>query len=88
MTSERNKAYSDAQAALAMLKASVRTILETGPSEGMRNVEIGKTLGIYGGHVEHVGHISRTILAVMESEGVVTQNPDSKKWKLVEHWTV
>ena len=34
-------------------------------------VDIGRGLGIYGGHVNHEGHIPRTLLSIMESEGVV-----------------
>ena len=78
-----NEAYATAQTAIANLKAAVRTVLENGPSEGLRNVDIGKRLGIYMGHVDHVGHISRTILAMLEAEGVAEQLPDGKAWRLV-----
>jgi DNA-binding IclR family transcriptional regulator len=78
-------AYSQAQTAMANLKASVRTVLLNGPEEGMKNAELGRTLGIYSGHVDHEGHISRTILALMEREGVVEQDEASKKWRLRRH---
>jgi ribosomal protein S19E (S16A) len=51
----------------------------------MANVEIGKTLGIYPGHVGHEGHIPRTILAMLEEAGVVEQDEDSKRWSIVDH---
>ncbi len=41
-----NEAFETAQGALAALKASVRTVLENGPEEGLRNVDVGKCLGI------------------------------------------
>lgn len=53
----------------------------------MTNAEIGRTLGIYSGHVGHEGHISRTLLAIMESEGVVSQHSDSKRWRIRSHTT-
>ena len=78
-------AYHIAQRALADLKAAVRLTLETNGSNGMSNAEIGRTLGIYAGHVGHEGHISRTVLALMESEGVVAQDAESKRWTLRVH---
>ena len=36
------------------------------------------------GNERHLGHISRTILAIMESEGVVKQDERTKKWFLVD----
>lgn len=79
-------AYQQAQHAIAELKTAVRRLLEHGPSEGMTNAEIGRSLGIHGGHVRHEGHISRTMLAMMESEGVVMQDATTKRWKIrVQH---
>lgn len=40
----------------------------------------GEALEIYGGHIGHEGHISRTVLAMLEQEGVVAQNAASKRW--------
>ncbi len=80
-----NEAFETAQGALAALKAAVRTVLECAPEEGLRNVDVGKSLGIYGGHVEHVGHISRTILAMLESDGIAEQFGPDKRWRLVNH---
>jgi len=48
----------------------------------LTNAEIGRSLGIYAGHVDHEGHIPRTLLALMEKEGVVQQDPASKRWKI------
>ena len=79
------EAYRLAQRAIADLKSALRHILEHRESDGMTNAEIGRTLGIYAGHVGHEGHISRTILAVMESEGVVAQDAATKRWRLRVH---
>jgi hypothetical protein len=75
-----DEAYAMAQRAMADLKAAVYTVLSRGPAEGMRNADIGRSLGIYAGHVEHEGHIPRTLLALMEKEGVVQQDPKTKLW--------
>ncbi len=74
-----------AQRAIADLKAAVYLLMKNGPESGLRNSDIGRALGIYTGHVEHEGHISRTLLAIMEKEGVVLQNPDTKLWTLKPH---
>ena len=42
----------------------------------------GKALGIFQDHIRHEGHIPRTLLPLMEEEGVIEQNADTKKWKL------
>ena len=75
-------AYELAQKALVDLKTSIYKLLEAAPEQGLTNVEIGRSLGIYMGHEGHEGHISRTMLAMMESEGVVIQDKDTKRWKL------
>jgi hypothetical protein len=72
--------YSKAQQAMAILKDAVYSYLET-KGEPARNVEIGRALGINKGHVTHDGHISRTILKIMEYEEVVKQDQDGK-WRL------
>jgi hypothetical protein len=82
MTADAASPYLKAQTAIAYLKAAVHETLVNAPEGGLKNVEIGRRLGIYMGHVEHEGHISRTILAMMEAEGVVEQSPDTKCWKL------
>lgn len=78
-------AYEEAQFAMAKLKSLVRSVLEQSPDKGLKNSEIGRVLGIYAGHVEHEGHISRTLLAMLEAEGVVVQNEHDKTWSLRKH---
>jgi hypothetical protein len=80
----QDQAYLQAQVAVAQLKSSIQLLLSEAPKDGLRNSEIGRQLGIYMGHVEHVGHIPRTLLAIMESEGVVRQDRLTKLWRLVD----
>lgn len=83
-----NEAYALAQRAMADLKAAIYTVLANGPDEGLRNADIGRSLGIYAGHVEHEGHIPRTLLALMEKEGVVDQDSKSKLWTICRYPSV
>lgn len=78
-------AYQTAQKAMADLKSAIYMLLAGAPADGLRNVDVGHALGIYTGHVGHEGHVSRTILALMEAEGVVMQESSDKKWSLCEH---
>ena len=78
-------AYHVAQRAMADLKAAILRVLTSASGDGLSNAEIGRTLGIYAGHVGHQGHISRTLLALMESEGVAEQDPDTKRWRARKH---
>lgn len=78
-----DNAYLIAQTAIAQLKAAIQSLLQDAPEDGLKNSEIGRQLGIYMGHVEHEGHIPRTLLAIMEFEGVVEQDPTTKHWKLI-----
>jgi hypothetical protein len=80
-----HEAYALAQRAIADLKGAVYLLLKNGPAEGLRNADVGRSLGIYAGHVEHEGHISRTLLALMEKEGVVAQHSESKRWTICQH---
>ena len=73
--------YAIAQRALADLKSAVYAVLRTAPGEGLRNADIGRLLGIYAGHIGHEGHIPRTVLALMEEEGIVQQDSE-KRWTL------
>lgn len=75
-------AYQSAQRAVADLKHAVLVVLAAGPAEGMKNSQVGRSLGIYAGHVRHQGHISRTLLEMMLNEGVVVQDQQTKLWKL------
>ena len=76
------EAYKLAQIAIADLKTAIHVILCDAPEEGMSNAEIGRTLGIYQGHIRHEGHMPRSLLALMENEGVVEQDSETKKWTL------
>jgi len=78
----RSDAYAAAQRAMADLKSAVFTVLEASGSKGLRNADVGRALGIYTGHEKHEGHISRTLLAIMETEGVAVQEPETKLWRL------
>lgn len=78
----RTEAYALAQEAVAGLKAAVHLLLSTSPPDGLKNADVGRLLGIYSGHVGHEGHISRTMLGLMEAEGTVVQDEASKRWRL------
>jgi hypothetical protein len=80
------KDYQLAQRAIADLKSAVLSTLSEGPEDGVTNAAVGRTLGIYSGHVGHEGHISRTILSLLESEGVVQQDKSTKKWTIKKHF--
>jgi hypothetical protein len=81
-----SSSYQDAQIAIATLKPPVHFTLANAPKE-LTNAQVGRALGIYGGHVGHEGHISRTLLALLESEGVGEQDPKTKRWRLTDHST-
>jgi hypothetical protein len=72
--------YLQAQHAVAELKSAVLGVVVSAGKSGLKNSQIGRTLGIYAGHVKHEGHISRTVLAMLESEGLLHQDPATKKW--------
>lgn len=80
------EAYQRAQRAIADLKTAVFSVLAVAGEAGLRNADIGRSLGIYAGHEEHEGHIPRTILAMMQDEGVVEQDAASKRWRLRSHF--
>ena len=73
--------YYKAQLGMTQIKEAIYSLLKENLPKGLRNVDIGKSLGIYGGHKGHEGHISRTILEIMQSEGVIEQRED-KLWYL------
>lgn len=77
-----HEAYGLGQRAMADLKTAVVMVLREIPESGLTNAEIGRYLGIYAGHKGHEGHIPRTLLALLEGEGVVIQDPGSKEWHL------
>lgn len=80
-----SSAYFLAQHAIADLKTAVLQTVTSGPKSGLTNAELGRSLGIYMGHVRHEGHISRTILNILQGEGVIEQNSKTKRWKLKSH---
>ena len=73
------EAYRIAQESMTGLKLAVRMLLKDDVE--LSNAEIGRKLGIYAGHKGHDGHISRTVLAMLEAEGFVSQDDASKLWK-------
>lgn len=77
-------AYLRAEHAIADLKSAIHDLLAANPA-GLQNAEIGKQLGIYMGHSgegKHLGHIPRTLLETMSSEGTVERSDTSKLWIL------
>lgn len=74
--------YEKAQLAMVRLKAAVYELLEAGPENGLRNADIGRALGIYAGHRGHEGHVPRTILGILEQEGVISQDINTKHWRI------
>jgi len=80
-----SNAYRIAQTAISDLKAAIYEVLSSAPEDGLTNAQLGRSLGIYSGHKRHEGHIPRTLLEMMEAEGVVEQF-DDKKWKLRNHF--
>lgn len=74
--------FERAQKALAQLRIAIHDALMDNRGEGLTNAQIGRCLGIYMGHKGHQGHVSRTLLSMMEAEGSVYQDPVSKKWCL------
>lgn len=73
--------YQLAQSAIADLKAAVHFVLSNAPG-GLTNAQVGRSLGIYGGHVGHEGHISRTLLSLLEGDGVAEQDSETKTWSV------
>jgi hypothetical protein len=73
--------YTQAQVAIANLKAAVLSLLQRA-SGGLTNAVIGRSLGIYAGHKGHEGHISRTVLAMLEAEGLVEQDSKDQTWSV------
>jgi DNA-binding IclR family transcriptional regulator len=74
--------YQRAQVGMAEIKSAIYELLGQAPSTGLTNAQIGRTLGIYQGHVRHQGHIPRSLLSIMEDEGVVEQDKATKRWRL------
>ena len=72
--------YQLAQRAMTDLKTAVLRLLVKAKDGGLTNAEIGRALGIYRGHQGHEGHVSRTVLAMLQEDGVAIQDEDTKKW--------
>lgn len=81
----QTECYRLAQHAVADLKSALAMVLESSGSRGLTNSQIGRSLGIYQGHVGHEGHVPRTLLSLMATEGVVEQDLQSKRWRLRVH---
>ena len=78
----RMRAYRRAQRAPAELRAAAAEILATAAPKGLRKSQVGRLLGIYRGHVRHQGHISRTVLEMLQEDGVAEQNGERGHWRL------
>lgn len=77
---ELTNAYNLAQRAISDLKTAVYVVLNESDHE-LTNAEIGRKLGIYHGHSgQHEGHVSRVLLELLQSEGLIAQNKKTKKW--------
>lgn len=74
--------YERAQKAVAELKGAIYEVLLKSGEQDYSNAHIERSLGIYAGHIGHQGHIPRTMLALMENEGVVEQIEESKRWRI------
>ena len=77
--------YQVTQRSRSDLKASARLLIESASSQVLTNVETGRTPRIYSGHAGHEGHIPRTILALLENEGVVDQDKKMECWRFRVH---
>lgn len=79
---ELSQAYNLAQRGIADLKTAIHSILLE-HENGLSNAEIGRLLGIYHGHSgQHEGHVSRVLLELMRTEGIIEQDKKTKKWSL------
>jgi hypothetical protein len=81
----RIRAYRRAQRAIAELKSAAVDLLATAGPEGFRNAQVGRLLGIYQGHVRHQGHISRTILEMLQADGIAEQKGQGGPWQIRQH---
>ena len=86
MSESQAELYGMAQDGINRIKSAILGLIIQAGDDGMRNVEIGKSLGVYSGHTagEHEGHISRSLLNILQNEGMVEQRTD-KKWYPIRH---
>lgn len=78
----RVRAYRRAQMAMAELKSATHELLCSAGADGLSNSQVGRSLGIYQGHVGHQGHISRTVLQMLQADGVIEQDGPRGRWRL------
>lgn len=69
-----------AQRALADLKVAAAMLLSEVADPGLSNAEIGRALAY--ALATRAAKGTSTFLALMETEGLVVQDPDSKRWRL------
>jgi len=48
--------------------------------DGLTNAQLGRSLGLYMGHVGHQGCVSRTILEMLKENEMAWQDPATKRW--------
>lgn len=77
------EAYTVAQEGVSKIRSALLILLSSGPQDGMINADISRALGLHAGYGgRQQGHITRELLEGMKNDGVVKQDPDSKKWSL------
>ena len=59
---------------MADLKLAVRETVVSAKGRSLSSAGFGRTDGIFIGHAEHQGHVSRALSAFLEQEGVVEQD--------------
>lgn len=75
--------YQIAQKAIVELKTAVYLVLKENSENGLRNVDVGRLLGIgYGHSGKHQDHVPRVILELLQKEGMVLQDKKTKRWML------
>ena len=79
MPSETTDHYRRAQVALADLKAAARGVLLSAPSDGLADDDVGRLLGLNALSGTADGQLTRTILGVLEAEGVATKD-EGERW--------
>ena len=78
--------YNVAQETILKLKVTVLLIVSEA-DEGIKNIDISKKMGIHHFTVgdSHTDYISRYMLEQLSLEGLVRQDPGSKKWFLANN---
>ena len=79
------EAYDTAQEGLNKIRSAIVNLLSSSEQK-MTNANISRSLGLHAGYGgRHQGHITREVLEGMKTDGVVTQDTNSKKWSLRTH---